>query len=66
MNELAEEVGITDRNYSKRAYFLKELSELTQIGQLLKSGNDLLLRQQLHALVPLSDLKTRSSSFLTY
>ena len=34
MNELAKEVGMMEPDDPKRAYFLKELSELTQVRRI--------------------------------
>src|ERR1041384_2481468 len=50
MNELAKEVGMMEPDDPKRAYFLKELSELTQVRRLLKSASDELIGEQMDAL----------------
>ena len=43
MNELAKEVGLMEPDDPKRRYFLKELSELTQVRRILKSASDELI-----------------------
>jgi hypothetical protein len=50
MNELAKEVGMMEPDDPKRAYFLKELSELTQVRRLLKSASDELIGERMDAL----------------
>jgi hypothetical protein len=43
MNELVKEVGMMEPDDPKRAYFLKELSELTQVRRMLQSTSDELI-----------------------
>jgi hypothetical protein len=49
MNELAKEVGMMEPDDPKRAHFLKELSELTQVRQMLKSASDQLIGEWMDA-----------------
>jgi len=50
MNELAQEIGTMEPDDPKRIYFLKELSELTQVRRMLKSATDELIGQHMDAL----------------
>ena len=62
MNELAKEVGLMEPDDPKRRYFLKELSELTQVRRILKSASDELIGQHMDALArELATLKPRDA-----
>jgi hypothetical protein len=50
MNELAQELGIMEPDDPRRASFLEELSELTQVRRLLKSASDQLIGERMEAL----------------
>jgi len=50
MNELAQELGIMEPDDPRRASFLEELSELTQVRRLLKSASDQLIGEHMEAL----------------
>jgi len=61
MNELAKEVGLMEPDDPKRRYFLKELSELTQVRRILKSASDELIGQHMDALArEVATLKPRN------
>jgi hypothetical protein len=62
MNELAQEIGTMEPDDPKRTYFLKELSELTQVRRMLKSASDELIGQHMDALArELATLKPRDA-----